>query len=1249
MASPALQAVIFCQPEARRFSGEPLAPTLQLPDRIPAGVPPEDGSVGTSFFSTYLRPNDVPLAFHQGSVSGVSILRAHQDILSRLDSYSRMLQYQFSDGTVLCANQILCHPYSKHVPRPLLPLLVNVTSQLQEQLAYRLDSGSAHLRQTAWQTQAHQVVISALLATLRAQRTARSEGETDYVQLYFCLDDVFTHERSALRLDAVELGESTWGPWRVTTALPDPVSGVYYGRARLELDPEALGDLEGLARNYLIDRERKRLVFHTFQEQLLRLQPSTVHATDSREKPETERHEPAALETGVSAHLAGHAHIQATLTEIREVMGGSQDGREIPVFPGRFEIPHERVQPCLALTSDGSVRFMTKIQSVNASWEAHGIPQSSAYILLALQNGIGAPTGYAAGQLAHSRRGLKRERDLKVLRHLGFASLIFYDAVNFALDLPLSDGSSAQNEKELCQSLFARLGAIIVKTEGWPTQASSLDELCSKNVTTLIEGFVQQVIGDIRGREIHLYLPEGELRLQGLSRAVVLFFHALIADLADETTGSCFSRARTKYFENFMNGRASIDKEDLAVRTEVDALIASRIVHHPGIRERYLLPESSIGPRGMNLFALLQHGFQLQVDGKTIEEFDATDFRPEFTLREETDAEPSATVQLGIQKIDWFELHPKFFFRGVEISTDQAARLSREGMLEFQGKLYRVRTKDLPSFKRLAQFWSHIQGHGTGLLRAKRRSTEETYFHLPRSQTLELLALRSSGVKVQGGPIWQEICRFYDSLNDSRAPLELPSSFKASLQSYQTAGVQWLQDLYHLGLGGILADDMGLGKTVTSLAFLESLRDADQMGPCLVLVPTSLTYNWVSEAERFAPKMPVSLFQSRLPEESMLDVIQKHRQALIICTYGLLQEHSELLQQVEWNCIIFDEAQNLKNITTKRTTAARKLRGHFKICLTGTPLENHYGEFYSLFDLVVPGSLGDLSSFREKFVNPPRVLREDLDFLRLKAKPLLLRRTKAQVMHELPPKIETTIKLPFEENQRRIYRDIASAYNEQIRSAIAQQGESKSQLQMLTALLRLRQACSDPSAIPGVKYSDEPPKVATLLEALQELTESGASALVFTQFLATYERIKKSLSESKIPFYDIHGADSRLSREKKLRGFQEDPQGAVMLMTLKTGGVGLNLTKASYIFHIEPWWNPAVENQATDRAHRMGQTNTVQVYRYLIRESVEEKIEILKDLKAKRFDALFSTSEGEVELGPAGSTLTQEDFEYLLS
>lgn len=1274
------------------------------PDQIAASRAISYDDLPRELASAYLRISDVPLAFQRES-PGLGILptygapRPHAEMGSRLEKFGRMLQYRFSDGTCLTGSQILYHPYSKDVPRHLLPLNVNVKSDLADRATSLIDVGAGGFR-PAWQAQGEKVLLSILLAAIRV-RKQKQMGDDDGrgpESIYLTLSDVVTDSREAIQLDSIELGTGSWGPWRLNAALPVQPAHAIYGRARIELDPAQIPDTRGLSRTFFVDTEKRTLSFHSWEEQLTRLavhapkavapptiaepratQPldkivrqggqSDASAADraARRAEAAEAAPPVVApvappkEPGISLHLTGHAAIQATIQEINDML--EKDGRTLAIFPQSVEISEDRVKPRLQLSSDGTLRVTTYIDTPVGQLEAHGIPQGSLYLLLNLQMGLGGTTGYSVTQLAHARRGAKRERDLKVLRHLGFSSLIFYDACLFALGQPLSDGSVVNSEPELLQSIYVRLGALVLKSEGFPSQEETLAELCSKNVTTLIEDFVRQVILDLGAaltvgadkpelRETRLYLPEGEFRVRGIARFFAMLFYSFVADLAANTDGACFGRARTKYFENFLNNRTLLDREDLVVREQVDAAEAAKMVYQPGIGERFLLPETSIPlARAVNLLALMRKGFDISIDGKVIEEFDASDFRPEFTLVEgsEEEEEGGAPIPLGHQKINWFELSPKFFFKGTEITSDQANRLSKEGMIEFQGKLFRVKPNDMPSLKRLTAFWASIQSKNAALTRSKRRKTEDTYYQLPRSQTLELLALRAGGVKVRGGPMWDQITKFYDSLSTERELHPIPDSFKTTLQPYQHAAVQWLRDLRSLGLGGILADDMGLGKTVTSLAFLEVLRSEGRMGRTLVMVPTSLTYNWASEAEKFTPDMPALIFSSKQPEQ-MLDFIQKHEHSIVICTYGLLQENSQLFQQVEWASVIFDEAQNLKNITTKRTTAARQLRSNFKLCLTGTPLENHYGEFYSLFDLIVPGSLGELSDFREKYVNPVRVLREDIEFLKLKSKPLLMRRTKAQVMSQLPPKIETTIKLPFEEGQKKIYRDIASSYNEQIRSQIASVGEAKMQLQMLTALLRLRQACSDPSAIPGVKYDGEPPKITTLIEAVAQITQEGESALVFTQFLATFERIKRSLAGADIPFFDISGADSRMAREKKLKAFQEETRGSVMLMTLKTGGVGLNLTKASYVFHIEPWWNPAVENQATDRAHRIGQTSMVQVFRYLIKESVEEKIEVLKDVKAKRFDALFSVNETEGEaLGPSGNTLTQRDFEYLLS
>jgi SNF2 family DNA or RNA helicase len=370
---------------------------------------------------------------------------------------------------------------------------------------------------------------------------------------------------------------------------------------------------------------------------------------------------------------------------------------------------------------------------------------------------------------------------------------------------------------------------------------------------------------------------------------------------------------------------------------------------------------------------------------------------------------------------------------------------------------------------------------------------------------------------------------------------------------------------------------------------------------------------------------------------------------VVITTYGLLMEHEAFLAQVRWKVLIFDEAQNLKNITTKRTSAARSLNAQFKMCLTGTPMENHYGEFYSLVDILVPGSLGKIEDFRRQFVNTEMVTREEIDDLKLKIKPLLLRRTKKEILDQLPDKQETKINIAFEERQMEIYRDIALSYNQKVKDSMATATEASVQLQMLTALLRLRQACSDPAGLPNVRYDKVPPKLETLMDSIQEIVESGESALVFTQFIQTLEHTAKILEQAGIPVFILHGGVPTKQRQNVLAAFNKIEGGAVLVMTLKTGGVGLNLTKASYVFHLEPWWNPSVENQATDRAHRLGQSKAVQVFRYIMHESLEEKIEVLKDRKGKKFQFLFANEEtSTADLGNGSSALSKEDFDLLL-
>ena len=821
------------------------------------------------------------------------------------------------------------------------------------------------------------------------------------------------------------------------------------------------------------------------------------------------------------------------------------------------------------------------------------------------------------------KKQAKRANDLRLLRHIGLAALVQQETIRYLIkkDRPFEDFFNA---------LKGKLAALLNKLEGAPPSAHlSLETFCSRPAIEYVEAYCKDLQSLYQEKTFPLIFNGISALVSGVYEFHLKVLYSWITHAQTRSQGAILLKTKDGILQN----QAFEDPSRLKdVHFFIDQ---EKKKNHAN---RYILSRrEATGENLIRAFLPLQNeGANLSLDDQTIEELDDGDFVSEFILEETPDAQG---------KIDWFELHPKFFFKGVEIDESQAKRLSETGMMTFQGKIYRLSGSSIPSLEKLSNFWDQLAG---GATQKKGQKKSDRIYRLPKHYTLELLALRNTGVRIKGGPIWDEVVRFYDSLNADRPPLDLPTGFKGELKPYQHRGVQWIHDIFKLGLGGILADDMGLGKTVQTLVFLEMLRNRNEMGHGLIVVPTSLTYNWFSEATRFTPELPIHIFQSKEISKAKA-FLEENPQGIIISTYGLLAEHEAFFSQYRWTLHIYDEAQNLKTITAKRTTVSRKLPARFKLCLTGTPLENHMGEFYSLMDLVVPGSLGVFDQFRKTYMQSYSPEPDRIQYLKSKTRPLVLRRTKSAILKELPQKTESTVKIPFSEKQLAIYRDIALSWNSKVRKAINEDGESKSQLIMLTALLRLRQVCSAPSSVPNVSYPETPPKLSLLVDNLKTIVETGESALVFTQFLGTFDLLAKEFEKTGIPFFSLHGKVSRKDREVQLRKFQEQPGGSVMLMTLKTGGVGLNLTKASYVFHLEPWWNPAVENQATDRTHRIGQTKPVQVYRYIMSESVEEKIEILKSRKSSQFNALFSDVETSQELGEGGAfSLSQKDFEYLL-
>ncbi len=475
----------------------------------------------------------------------------------------------------------------------------------------------------------------------------------------------------------------------------------------------------------------------------------------------------------------------------------------------------------------------------------------------------------------------------------------------------------------------------------------------------------------------------------------------------------------------------------------------------------------------------------------------------------------------------------------------------------------------------------------------------------------------------------EAVTRLADSLSraDGIRPVSPPDGFALSLRPYQLDGLAWLQYLREQGLAGILADDMGLGKTAQTLAHLLLEKEAGRMDrPSLVVLPTSLIFNWKREAERFAPALRVLSLHG--PERAArFDDIPAHD--VILTTYPLLWRDEEALVGHDYHLLILDEAQTVKNASSHAAQVVRRLRARHRLCLTGTPLENHLGELWAQFDFLLPGFLGDAKSFNRTWRAPIEKHGDGLrrDLLAARIRPFILRRRKEDVARELPEKTIITRTVELQGGQRDLYETVRSAMDEKVREAIADQGFARSQIVILDALLKLRQVCCDPRLVKldSARKVKERAKLDQLMDMLPELVDEGRRVLVFSQFTTMLELIERELARRGIEHVKLTG-DTR-DRETVVRRFQEEGV-PVFLISLKAGGVGLNLTAADTVIHYDPWWNPAVENQATDRAHRIGQKNKVFVYKLVVAGSIEEKILALQEKKAELAAGVLSEDAG---------------------
>lgn len=479
-------------------------------------------------------------------------------------------------------------------------------------------------------------------------------------------------------------------------------------------------------------------------------------------------------------------------------------------------------------------------------------------------------------------------------------------------------------------------------------------------------------------------------------------------------------------------------------------------------------------------------------------------------------------------------------------------------------------------------------------------------------------------------------------IDNDFSELRPPDGLKAELRPYQLAGFQWLVFLNEAGWGGILADDMGLGKTVQALAFFLHYKRSHEDAKYLVVCPTTLIYNWENEIKKFAPELTYTIHHGPKRTISPSDFAAYD---IIITTYGTMRSDIKMLKEVEFDYALLDESQSIKNPQSQVAKASLLLNTKNRLALSGTPVQNNTFDLYAQMNFLNPGILGSREFFMNEFATPIDKFqeREIVDQLKKLTYPFLLRRTKEQVAKDLPEKTETLLFCEMGDEQRKIYEQYRNMYQSQILGMIEQQGIQKAQMHILQGLTKLRQICDSPAIL---NEEDRHPNHSVKLEELsREITENTGKhkVLIFSQFLGMLSLIRQELDKQKIPYVYFDGSTSATERERAIQKFQNDEDCRVFLISLKAGGIGLNLTAADYVYIVDPWWNPAVEQQAIDRTHRIGQTKNIFAYRLICKETIEEKMLILQERKRALASDLVSEDNAFLK------KLTKEDIAYLFS
>lgn len=600
----------------------------------------------------------------------------------------------------------------------------------------------------------------------------------------------------------------------------------------------------------------------------------------------------------------------------------------------------------------------------------------------------------------------------------------------------------------------------------------------------------------------------------------------------------------------------------------------------------------------------------------------------------ELEIDPSYRVDQGVARLrgdasdaghGWFDLKLNLHLEGSDLDTETLLTLWMEAntpdTLAVRGDDDHWHTLDMQPLKPMLGLLHELYQRD-GLSQPVR---------LPSFKAIELDDIED--INVQQAPALKKLRRELKSFRgvQSVAPAK---TLKAELRDYQQQGLNWLMFLHRYGFGGILADDMGLGKTLQTLAFLQRLKAGRKLTRgALIVAPTSLIWNWQKEAERFTPNLRCLVLHG--PERNELFETMADYD-LVVTTYALIHRDFDIYRQAAFDVCVLDEAQNIKNRHAKTTRRVKQLPADMRLCLTGTPLENHLGELWSIADYVLPGLLGDDQHFAKHFRQPIEQHGDSQRARELSHRmaPFMLRRTKAEVVKELPAKTNILQTVHLEGKQQALYESIRVSMEKHVRQLMKEKGLAKSRIEFLDALLKLRQACIDPRLVKlekaaGIEHSA---KMNWLTDNLPEMVEEGRKILLFSQFTTMLDLIDQTLSKLGIETVKLTGRTRK--REAAISAFQEGPV-PVFLISLKAGGAGLNLTAADTVIHVDPWWNPAVENQATDRAYRIGQDKPVFAYKLVAAGTVEEKIQAMQREKQALADSLFEQSH---QVGLPGSS-----------